>query len=72
MVVREQWDHICWGFSFSTRHCIQNFPEGAIVSKPLLGEGVPKVKTFRKHSNIGTISFAAGFILMTALDVGLG
>lgn len=51
---------------------IQNFPEGAIVSKPLLGEGVPKVKTFRKHSNIGTISFAAGFILMTALDVGLG
>ncbi|MCR5120304.1 MAG: ZIP family metal transporter [Lachnospiraceae bacterium] len=104
---------------------IQNFPEGAIVSMPLLGEGVPKIKTFLygvlsgvvepigallvivasglliptmpyllsfaagamiyvvveelipemsegKHSNIGTISFAAGFILMMALDVGLG
>ncbi len=25
---------------------IQNFPEGAIVSVPLLGEGVPKSKTF--------------------------
>ena len=104
---------------------IQNFPEGAIVSMPLLGEGVPKGKTFvygmlsgivepigallviaasgvliptmpyllsfaagamiyvvveelipemseGKHSNAGTISFAAGFILMMALDVGLG
>lgn len=104
---------------------IQNFPEGAIVSMPLLGEGVPKGRTFiygvlsgvvepigallvivasgvliptmpyllsfaagamiyvvveelipemseGKHSNIGTISFAAGFILMMALDVGLG
>ncbi len=104
---------------------IQNFPEGAIVSMPLLGEGVPKGKTFLygmlsgivepigalmviaasgiliptmpyllsfaagamiyvvveelipemsegEHSNIGTISFAAGFILMMALDVGLG
>ena len=104
---------------------IQNFPEGAIVSVPLLGEGVPKGKTFLygvlsgivepigallviaasglfiplmpyllsfaagamiyvvveelipemsegNHSNIGTISFALGFILMMALDVGLG
>ncbi len=104
---------------------IQNFPEGAIVSMPLLGEGVPKGKTFLygvlsgivepigsilvilasglliptmpyllsfaagamiyvvveelipemsegEHSNIGTISFALGFILMMALDVGLG
>ena len=104
---------------------IQNFPEGAIVSMPLLGEGVPQGRTFiygvlsgvvepigallvivasgvliptmpyllsfaagamiyvvveelipemseGKHSNIGTISFAAGFILMMALDVGLG
>jgi ZIP family zinc transporter len=104
---------------------IQNFPEGAIVSMPLLGEGVPKGRTFiygvlsgvvepigallvivasgvliptmpyllsfaagamiyvvveelipemseGEHSNIGTISFAAGFILMMALDVGLG
>lgn len=104
---------------------IQNFPEGAIVSMPLLGEGVPRSKTFLygvlsgivepigallmiaasgllmptmpyllsfaagamiyvvveelipemsegEHSNIGTISFAIGFILMMALDVGLG
>jgi ZIP family zinc transporter len=104
---------------------IQNFPEGAIVSMPLLGEGVPKGKTFLygvlsgivepigallviaasglfiplmpyllsfaagamiyvvveelipemsegEHSNIGTISFALGFVLMMALDVGLG
>jgi ZIP family zinc transporter len=104
---------------------IQNFPEGAIVSMPLLGEGVPKGKTFLygvlsgivepigsllviaaaslliptmpyllsfaagamiyvvveelipemsegEHSNIGTISFALGFILMMALDTGLG
>jgi ZIP family zinc transporter len=104
---------------------IQNFPEGAIVSMPLLGEGVPKWKTFLYgvlsgivepigsilviaasslliptmpyllsfaagammyvvveelipemsegvHSNIGTVSFAIGFITMMALDVGLG
>lgn len=104
---------------------IQNFPEGAIVSVPLLGEGVPKGKTFLygmlsgivepigsilviaasslliptmpyllsfaagamiyvvveelipemsegEHSNIGTVCFAIGFILMMALDVGLG
>ncbi len=104
---------------------IQNLPEGAIVSMPLLSEGVPKVKTFvygvlsgivepvsallviaasgyfvplmpyllsfaagamiyvvveelipemseGEHSNIGTITFSLGFILMMALDVGLG
>ena len=104
---------------------IQNFPEGAIVSVPLLAEGVPKSRTFLygvlsgivepigallvvvsagmlvplmpyllsfaagamiyvvveelipemaegKHSNIGTVCFAAGFVLMMALDVGLG
>ncbi|MCR4785434.1 MAG: ZIP family metal transporter [Lachnospiraceae bacterium] len=104
---------------------IQNFPEGAIVSVPLLAEGVPRKKTFLygvlsgivepigallviaaaallipampyllsfaagamiyvvveelipemsegEHSNIGTICFAAGFVLMMALDVGLG
>ena len=101
------------------------FPEGAIVSMPLLAEGMPKGKTFLygmlsgivepigallviaasgllipvmpyllsfaagamiyvvveelipemsegEHSNIGTICFAAGFVLMMALDVGLG
>ena len=104
---------------------IQNFPEGAIVSMPLLAEGTTKWKTFLygvlsgivepvgallvilaagvfvpvmpyflsfaagamiyvvveelipemsegEHSNIGTISFALGFVLMMALDVGLG
>lgn len=104
---------------------IQNFPEGAIISMPLLAEGESKGKTFLygvlsgivepigallvilasgvfipvmpyflsfaagamiyvvveelipemsegKHSNIGTVCFAAGFVLMMALDVGLG
>ena len=104
---------------------IQNFPEGAIVSMPLLSEGVPKVKTFwwgvlsgivepiaaiitilaaglvvplmpyflsfaagammyvvveelipemseGKHSNLGTIAFSIGFVLMMVLDVALG
>ena len=104
---------------------IQNFPEGAIVSMPLLAEGMPKQKTFwmgvlsgavepaaalatllaaglvtpvmpyflafaagammyvvveelipemseGNHSNIGTIAFSAGFVLMMILDVTLG
>ena len=104
---------------------IQNFPEGAIVSMPLLAEGTSKGKTFLlgvlsgvvepigallviiaagifipvmpyflsfaagamiyvvveelipemsegEHSNIGTVCFALGFVLMMALDVGLG
>ena len=104
---------------------IQNFPEGAIVSMPLLAEGMPKHKTFLmgvlsgavepvaaavtilaaglvtpvmpyflafaagammyvvveelipemsegKHSNIGTIAFSLGFVLMMILDVALG
>ena len=104
---------------------IQNFPEGAIVSMPLLAEGMPKRKTFwmgvlsgavepvaavvtilaaglvtpvmpyflafaagammyvvveelipemseGNHSNIGTIAFSLGFVLMMVLDVALG
>jgi len=104
---------------------LQNFPEGAIVSMPLLAEGMPRGKTFLygvlsgvvepigalitvfaagailplmpylltfaagamfyvvveelipemqegSHSNIGTVAFAVGFVLMMALDVGLG
>ena len=104
---------------------IQNFPEGAIVSMPLLAEGMAKPKTFLmgvlsgavepvaalvtmlaaglvtpvmpyflafaagammyvvveelvpemsegKHSNIGTIAFSLGFVLMMILDVTLG
>ena len=104
---------------------IQNFPEGAIVSMPLLAEGMPKKKTFwfgvlsgaveplaavitilassiivsmlpyllafaagamfyvvveelipemseGEHSNIGTIAFSLGFVIMMILDVTLG
>lgn len=104
---------------------IQNFPEGAVVSTPLLAEGMPKWKTFvygalsgivepiaavltilatgvvvpvlpyllafaagammyvvveelipevseGEHSNIGTLAFAAGFVIMMILDVALG
>lgn len=104
---------------------IQNFPEGAIVSMPLLAEGMPKRRTFlagmmsgaveplagaltvaaaglvvpvmpyllsfaagamfyvvveelipemseESHSNVGTIAFAVGFVLMMVLDVALG
>ena len=104
---------------------IQNFPEGAIVSMPMLAEGMPRQKTFwmgvlsgavepvaavvtllaaglvtpvmpyflafaagammyvvveelipemseGKHSNIGTIAFAMGFVVMMILDVTLG
>ncbi len=104
---------------------IRNFPVGAIVSMPLLAEGMPKSKTFRmgvlsgavepaaaivtllaiglvtpvmpyflafaagammyvvvvelipempegRHSNVGTIAFALGFVVMMILDVTLG
>ncbi len=104
---------------------IQNFPEGAIVSMPLLAEGMPRRKTFLmgvlsgavepaaavftllaaglvtpvmpyflafaagammyvvveelipemsegKHSNIGTVAFSLGFVVMMILDVTLG
>ena len=104
---------------------IQNFPEGAIVSAPLLAEGMPKWRTFLCgmlsgavepvaglvtilaasavvpvmpyllafaagammyvvveelipemsegiHTNVGTVAFAIGFVLMMVLDVTLG
>ena len=104
---------------------IQNFPEGAIVSMPLLAEGMPRNKTFwmgvlsgavepvaamvtllaaglvtpvlpyflafaagammyvvveelipemseGRHSTIGTVAFALGFVVMMVLDVTLG
>ena len=104
---------------------IQNFPEGAIISMPLKGEGNSKGKSFLygtlsgivepifggltilltslvvpilpyllsfasgamiyvvveelipesqigKHSNLGTLGFAFGFIIMMILDVALG
>lgn len=104
---------------------IQNFPEGAIVSMPLVGEGLSKKRAFfygtltgavepfaavitilltgvlvpvlpyllafaagamiyvvveelipelqeGKHSNIGIIGVAAGFVIMMILDIALG
>ena len=104
---------------------IQNFPAGAIVSMPLLAEGMKKSRTFwmgvlsgavepvaaaitvlaaglvtpvmpyflafaagamlyvvveelipemseGKHSNVGTVAFALGFVVMMILDVTLG
>lgn len=104
---------------------IQNFPEGAIISMPLKGEGLSKNKSFMygmfsgivepifafltfffsglitnilpyilsfaagamiyvvieelipesqtgKHTNLSTIGFALGFILMMVLDIALG
>lgn len=104
---------------------VQNFPEGAIVSMPLRGEGMSKGKTFwygvlsgavepvaavitifafsmvsaalpymlafaagamiyvvveelipemseGGHSNLGTIAFSFGFVVMMILDVALG
>ncbi len=104
---------------------IQNFPEGAIVSMPLLAEGMRKSRTFwmgvlsgavepaaavvtilaaglvtpvmpyflafaagammyvvveelipemseGRHSNIGTVAFSLGFVVMMILDVTLG
>ena len=104
---------------------LQNFPEGAIVSMPLLASGMPNSKTFwygvlsgavepaaalltiaaagavvsilpyllafaagamfyvvveelipeiseGKHSNVGTVAFSLGFVLMMVLDVALG
>lgn len=104
---------------------IQNFPEGAIISLPLKGEGMSRGKAFvfgtlsgavepaaavltvllaglvvpvlpyllsfaagamiyvvveelipemsaEPHSNLGTIAFAAGFVVMMCLDTALG
>lgn len=112
-------------FALALGIAIQNFPEGAIISMPLLSEGKSKHKAFfmgmlsgvvepigavltillsgfivpvlpyllafaagamcyvvveelipesneGKHSNIGTIGFAVGFVLMMILDVALG
>ncbi len=50
---------------------LQNFPEGAIVSMPLLGEGVPKGKTFLYGMLSGIVEpigallviFASGFFI---------
>ncbi len=112
-------------FALAAGIAIQNFPEGAIVSLPLKGEGVKKKRAFLlgtvsgvvepigagltlllsayitpvlpyllafaagamvyvvveelipeasrdPHSHIGTVGFAAGFLIMMVLDVALG
>lgn len=112
-------------FALSIGIAIQNFPEGAIISLPLKGEGEPKGKAFLhgaasgivepiaafitillaqfitpvlpyllafaagsmifvvveelipesaqgEHSDVGTIGFATGFVIMMILDVALG
>ncbi len=112
-------------FALSIGIAIQNFPEGAIISMPLAGNGNGRLKSFfygmlsgivepiaalitilltaqivpflpyllsfaagamlyvvveelipeaseGEHSNLATIGFAAGFILMMILDVALG
>lgn len=112
-------------FALAAGIAIQNFPEGAIVSLPLKGEGIKKKRAFflgtasgavepvgavltillsayitpilpyllafaagamvyvvveelipeasrDPHSHIGTVGFAAGFLIMMVLDVALG
>ena len=112
-------------FALSIGIAIQNFPEGAIISMPLISEGLSKNKAFLygvlsgvvepigaivtimfsglitpfmpyllsfaagamiyvvveelipeasqgEHSNIGTIGFSIGFVIMMILDVALG
>lgn len=45
---------------------IQNFPEGAIVSMPLLAEGMPKGKTFLYGLLSGAVEPVAAFITILA------
>ena len=71
-------------FALSIGIALQNFPEGFIVSLPYLlafsagamiyvvvEELIPE-SAEGEHSNIGTVGFAAGFVLMMILDVALG
>ncbi len=47
-----------------------SFAAGAMIYV-VVEELIPEMSE-GEHSNIGTISFALGFVLMMALDVGLG
>ena len=47
-----------------------SFAAGAMIYV-VVEELIPEMSE-GKHSNIGTVCFAAGFVLMMALDVGLG
>ena len=58
------------GILIPTMPYLLSFAAGAMIYV-VVEELIPEMSE-GKHSNIGTISFAAGFILMMALDMGLG
>lgn len=60
-------------FALSIGIAIQNFPEGAIISMPLKGQGISKVRAFLYGTLSGIVEPAAAFltILLTSLVVPL-
>ena len=53
-------------FALALGIALQNFPEGAIVSMPLLSEGMPKVKTFWYGVLSGAVEPLAAFLTILA------
>ena len=53
-------------FALALGMALQNFPEGAIVSMPLLSEGMPKVKTFWYGVLSGAVEPLAAFLTILA------
>ena len=49
-------------FALSIGIAIQNFPEGAIVSMPLVGEGMSKKKAFLYGTLSGAVEPVGGFL----------
>ena len=60
-------------FALSVGIAIQNFPEGAIISMPLKGQGLSKTRAFIYRTLSGIVEPAAAFltILLTGLVVPL-
>ncbi len=60
-------------FALSVGIAIQNFPEGAIISMPLKGQGLSKARAFAYGALSGIVEPAAAFvtILLTGLVVPL-
>ena len=60
-------------FALSVGIAIQNFPEGAIISMPLKGQGLSKTRAFIYGTLSGIVEPAAAFltILLTGLVVPL-
>ena len=58
-------------FALSVGIAIQNFPEGAIISMPLKGQGISRTRAFAYGSLSGIVEPAAAFItiLLTGLVV---